>query len=139
MKNRLVPMILSMAATLWFGYGCSRISAVNRTEAAPSPSLTGKTFTSSDLQKLRWIEGTWRGAGAEHPFYERYKFENDSTLAVETLEGEKSDKVKDVTRFQGRGRAAHLSNGTLAEAVRSLALSHSRFLFRRLIRLCNIP
>jgi hypothetical protein len=37
---------------------------------------------------------------SDHPFYERYKFENDSTLAVETLEGEKFDKVKDVTRFE---------------------------------------
>jgi hypothetical protein len=59
------------------------------------------TFTEADLKKLRWIEGTWRGTGdGVPPFFERYKFENDRTLAVETLEGEKLEKVTDVTRFE---------------------------------------
>ena len=34
------------------------------------------------------------------PFIERYRFENDTTLAVEGFEGEKLDKVTDVTRFE---------------------------------------
>ena len=60
----------------------------------PKPKL----ITTTDLQKLRWIEGSWRGTGIDQaPFFERYRFENDTTLAVDTIEGE---KVTDTTRFE---------------------------------------
>lgn len=66
-----------------------------------SAAVRGGTFTSTDLKKLRWIEGTWRGTGGGVArFVERYRFENDTTLAVEGFEGEKLDKVTDVTRFE---------------------------------------
>jgi pimeloyl-ACP methyl ester carboxylesterase len=62
-----------------------------------------KELSTSDLAKLHWIEGTWRGTGdGEKPFFERYYFENDSTLAVEGLADEKVGKVNDVTRFELR-------------------------------------
>jgi hypothetical protein len=93
-------MSLSIAATLCLSDGGRRTSAVSLTKAAPSPADVDKSFDTAELKKLRWIEGTWRGTGGEAPFYERYKFENDSTLAVETLEGEKFDKVTEVTRFE---------------------------------------
>lgn len=61
--------------------------------APPKP----KTLTAADLQKLRWIEGSWRGSGDKQAaFFERYRFENDTTLAVDTLE---ADKVTDTTLF----------------------------------------
>lgn len=57
-----------------------------------------KIFTAADLQKLRWIEGSWRGTGVNQPpFFERYRFENPTTLAVDGLEG---DKVTETTRFE---------------------------------------
>jgi hypothetical protein len=60
-----------------------------------------KTLTTADLQKLRWIEGSWRGTGVNQaPFFERYRFENDSTLAVDSFEDEKLTKVTDTTRFE---------------------------------------
>jgi hypothetical protein len=99
MKNSLVLIVALLLFTLCFSFGCSRTSAVNRTQAAPSPGL--KTLDPYDLRKLRWIEGTWRGTGGGvPPFVERYKFESNSVLAVEGLEGEKFDKVTDVTRFE---------------------------------------
>ena len=58
-------------------------------------------MTVADLAKLRWIEGSWRGTGGGVPtFYERYKFENDSTLLVETLTDETLSKVSDEGRFE---------------------------------------
>jgi hypothetical protein len=100
MKNRLV-LITVLLIMLFFSLGCSRTSAVNRAQASPTPAVMGKTLDTSDLQKLRWIEGTWRGTGGGvPPFVERYKFESDSVLAVEGLEGENFDKVTDVTRFE---------------------------------------
>lgn len=57
-----------------------------------------KLVTAADLRKLRWIEGSWRGTGVDQaPFFERYRFENETTLAVDGLEGE---KVTDTTRFE---------------------------------------
>jgi hypothetical protein len=40
-------------------------------------------FGTTDLPKLRWLEGRWVGTGpGEPPFYEVYHFVNDSTLEI---------------------------------------------------------
>lgn len=40
-------------------------------------------FGVTDLSKLRWLEGTWRGsAQGESSVYERYRFVNDSTIEI---------------------------------------------------------
>ena len=62
---------------------------------------SAKNFSTADISKLRWIEGTWRGSGVDQaPFFERYRFENESTLAVDTFPDEKLDKVEDTARFE---------------------------------------
>lgn len=54
----------------------------------------------AELKKLRWIEGTWRGTGdVEKPFFERYYFENETTLVVEGFPDETVSKANDVTKF----------------------------------------
>jgi len=59
------------------------------TLASSADSAQTKKFTAVDLQKLRWIEGTWRGTGdVDKPFFERYRFENNSVLAVDSFEDE---------------------------------------------------
>ena len=69
-----------------------------------------KKFSTADIAKLRWIEGTWRGSGVDQaPFFERYRFENESTLAVDSFPDEKLDKVDDTTRFE-------LKDGTFGNA-----------------------
>ena len=58
---------------------------------------------SASLAPIRWIEGSWRGTGAGVPtFYERYHFQDDSTLIVETLDSTMKN-VTDSTRFESRG------------------------------------
>src|SRR5688572_2473049 len=60
-----------------------------------------KTLTAAELQKLRWIEGSWRGTGVNQPpFFERYRFENDSTLSVDHLEDESFGKVTSTSRYE---------------------------------------
>ena len=47
--------------------------------AVPAPDAVAVTL--ADFQKLRWINGPWRGFMASgERFYEWYKFENDSTI-----------------------------------------------------------
>jgi len=66
-----------------------------------SESAQTRKFTTADLQKLRWIEGTWRGTGdVDKPFFERYRFESDSVLLVDGFEDETLAKVTDTTRFE---------------------------------------
>jgi len=90
-----------IGGTLFLISGCAQTGSRTNAQATPSPVVASKKFSSTDLKKLRWIEGTWRGTGGGvPPFVERYRFESDTTLAVEGFEGEKSDKVTDVTRFE---------------------------------------
>src|SRR5262245_15036128 len=54
-----------------------------RSARAQSPSNSGTPFGVSDLAKLRWLEGTWRGTSpGESNTYERYHFVNDSTIEI---------------------------------------------------------
>lgn len=87
--QRLFFLVLLLAA-------CSHKSPDAQT-SAPVP----KKFSSSDVAKLRWLEGTWRGSGIDQaPFYERYRFENETTLAVDSFPDEKLEKVDDTSRFE---------------------------------------
>lgn len=70
------------------------------TNTQTSPPAATK-FTTADIAKLKWLEGTWRGSGVDQkPFFERYRFENESTLLVDSFPDEKMDKVEDTSRFE---------------------------------------
>ncbi len=69
---------------------------------APDPGLAiGQT----DFARLQWIEGSWRGrASGGAPFFERYHFDNDSTLVVESFADSKFSKRTDQVRYLWRDR-----------------------------------
>lgn len=76
-------------------------AACKRSPDAQTNQPAAKNFSTADISKLRWIEGTWRGSGVDQaPFFERYRFENESTLAVDSFPDEKLDKVEDTSRFE---------------------------------------
>lgn len=61
------------------GEGASAGSAV-----IPKPNAA--TVTADQFAGLKWIEGYWRGAApGGSPFYERYVFADDSTIAMYTF------------------------------------------------------
>jgi hypothetical protein len=102
---------LFLSATLVGLGGCARIRShyashnhgpqASSSVVATSPSPVTTRITPADLAKLRWIEGSWRGTGdVDTPFYERYRFENESTLLVDSFPDEKLTKVDDTTRFE---------------------------------------
>jgi hypothetical protein len=75
----------------------------------PAAPQAGR-ITVADFRKLRWIEGSWRGSGVgQAPFYERYRFVDDSTLVVDAFPDSTLATVSESTRFELRG-------GTLANA-----------------------
>ena len=98
-------MLLFLAIGLLTAYACtSKPTAISANasspQATPSPATPAKLIA-EDLKKLRWIEGTWRGTAVTQPaFFERYRWENNTTLAVDSFENEKLEKVTDTTRFE---------------------------------------
>ena len=75
------------------------LALITITSAATSAQT--KKFTTADLQKLRWIEGTWCGTGdTDKKFCERYRCESDTVLAVDGFEDATLKKVTDTTRFE---------------------------------------
>lgn len=103
----MVVLLLSLAA-------CAR---GQQSFQAPKPI----TLTAADLQKLRWIEGSWRGTGVNQPpFFERYRFENDTTLAVDHFEDETLAKVTKTSRYElknGEFRSTSSSRGYVATSL----------------------
>ena len=94
-------MILAIVAVFTLlHYPCvaletSSVDVINFFADAHTTPGAQNTLRPSDLQKLRWIEGTWRGTGIKDqpPFFERYRFESDTVLAVDGFEDEKLTKV----------------------------------------------
>ena len=88
----------------------------------------------ADVARLRWIEGTWRGTGdVEAPFYERYRFENDSTLVENGLDSTLT-VAQDTARFDlrdGRFGNSHWQATVLtADSVVFVAASDAARSFR---------
>jgi len=112
-QNRLLATFF----LLFFIAACNSSQTNKPSPQGPQP----KTISAADLKGLRWIEGWWRGTGdIDKPFYERYKFENDTTLVVESFADEKFDKVTDVSRFElkdGHFGSASEVAGSVATAL----------------------
>ncbi|MFN2502099.1 MAG: hypothetical protein ABR530_08815, partial [Pyrinomonadaceae bacterium] len=82
--------VLLLATTLMIvgcgtaGSGAGMKSVVfsgGETEAQTQPTHASR-LTAADVAKLKWIIGDWRGSGEnQKPFFERYRFENENTLA----------------------------------------------------------
>lgn len=99
----------TLAAILVLIAACTRSPTTTQVQSPATPAQSSatpskpilKNITPADLAKLRWIEGSWRGTGdIDKPFYERYKFENETTLAVESFDDDKFGNPSDVSRFE---------------------------------------
>ena len=134
--------IIILATVFVFGIALSNAawSATLRFGSQTKPSLPQtpniKRLSPTDLVKLRWIEGTWRGTGdVESPFFEKYHFENDSILVVESFSDGTLSKVTDVTRFELKeGQFGNSGEGARWAATR---LDEGSILFEPVARARN--
>ena len=95
---------LAAAATLALAAACD--------PPLPPRSTPGQPVrvTPAEFQQLRWIVGDWRGSGSgQAPFYERYRFADDSTLVVDSFADSAFASVTESARFELRG--GRLSGG----------------------------
>ena len=75
----------------------------------------------ADLLALRWIVGSWRGSGdGQSPFYERYRFVDDSTLLMEGFRDSTLAQVSETTRYELRG--GRFANTGPADAAQWVAV-----------------
>ena len=82
---RLVTLLSSVLLLL---PACAARPAASAPAPAASPAALPRALSLSldDFGALRWLEGTWRGVGVgESAFFERYRFLNDSTIAIESF------------------------------------------------------
>lgn len=73
--SKLTAVLGIVALMVLSGSACSK-----STPDAP-PASEPRTFTQAEFASLRWLEGFWLGTGnGTSPFYEGYRFRDDSTL-----------------------------------------------------------
>src|SRR5688500_19135034 len=82
---RNYTFVLSVLVVSFIASNCGD-AQVAKPDAQPpvTQSTPSKKFTTADVARLKWIEGTWRGMDGDKPFYERYKIE-ENAMVVETL------------------------------------------------------
>jgi hypothetical protein len=85
MRNQIIVQVVVGVSLIVAGCSDAKVANINM---GPQ-STPAKTFTASDVAKLKWIEGTWRGMDGDKPFYERYKVE-ETAMVVETLKADGS-------------------------------------------------
>lgn len=62
-----------------------------------TPSTTANSYAKNDLKKIRWIEGNWKGTDGQNPFYEIYKFINDTTIEITSYDWNGTDSSHSAT------------------------------------------
>ena len=104
-----MPFILLCAAMMFAAAACSDTgtsapSAKPQSANAPGQSsqsspgsksggsrTAASNLTADDIAKIKWLVGSYRGLGAEKPFFNRYRLEG-TTLKVQSFEDEAMTK-----------------------------------------------
>jgi hypothetical protein len=97
-----------MSLAVFVGASCSQggeqgtdsLARAERTAAQPTPGR----YSLQQFQRLRWLEGDWRGRLPDGgSFYERYRLLDDSTIAMRGFADSTFTKVTDSARIALRG------------------------------------
>ena len=75
------------------------------TAIGTTPKLLPGMYSLGDFSRLRWIEGRWRGStpDGKNPFYEEYRFRDDSTIAKYGFPDSTFAKASDSSQIKLRG------------------------------------
>jgi hypothetical protein len=100
MRRRLLIAVLAIGCG--GGESASSDTSAGSTPAGNAPA-SRTNATADQFRSLRWIEGVWRGAGAPEPFFESYRFVDDSTLLVmhHSTESAPDTTAEDSVTFRG--------------------------------------
>jgi hypothetical protein len=84
---------------------CSRGDSPPADTASSAKPLLPGMYSLDDFSRLRWLEGRWRGTTQDgtNPFYEEYRFLNDSTIAKYSFADSTFAKASDSSQVKLRG------------------------------------
>ena len=78
--------------------------------ASAAAALSGQT--AADFQVLRYLEGNWRGSGyAGGPFYESYRFLNDTTIEMTAWTDSTMTTARERRRYELRDGVIRTDKG----------------------------
>lgn len=81
-RTRIVVVMAAVAGLS----GCAGAATPSAPAPAGSAIPLAVHMPREDFARLAWLEGTWRGEGVgEPPFWERYRFVNDTTVRIESF------------------------------------------------------
>jgi hypothetical protein len=131
--NERFCIVLVITFSIAFATACGQPGANNSANAittsspatataAPTPA---KSFTTTDVAKLKWLEGTWRGMDGDKPFYERYRLE-ESALVVETLK-EDGSPAEEPGRFELKDGEFGKTEGNARSAASEITDTYVQF------------
>lgn len=91
--------------------------------AAPMPVKA----TAADFRGLKFLEGRWRGTGYQTPFFESYRFVNDSTIEMHSAPDSTFRESKPGSRIEFRAGTIYMGDGPSRSAVTSIDKDGYRF------------
>ena len=95
------PCLALIALALW---ACAEGAVPEGAPSTSADALQPARVTAEEFGRLRWLEGRWRGAeGAGAPFFESYRFVDDSTIQQYSYADSTFAAVSDsgLIRFRG--------------------------------------
>jgi hypothetical protein len=123
------PALLLASTLLAFG-ACKGGSDEQPAEPAlPAPAaVTPAAVTPADVQRLRWLEGTWKGTGdGTQSFYEAYRFVDDATIQTLTYTDSSLSQVADSGRIALSGGVLTSRGGAARWVATELDSTHVHF------------
>jgi hypothetical protein len=103
MRNTCLILFLCVATLL---AACASNSNTNVPVAANldsepihTPPPWRQDLTPKDIERIKWLEGTWKGTTeGKEPFYEKYRFE-DTTMYEDSYEDSSLQKVTESAKY----------------------------------------
>jgi len=81
-------------AVMQEAFGCGGSSPGTMADESIENKEKAPRYDKSDLKKIKWIEGKWKGLFKGEPFYEIYQFVNDTTLEITSYKWNGTDSSK---------------------------------------------
>ncbi len=107
--------VASVALAMSFLLACGKPDAKNADSMAVMPQTppTADTYAVLDFQRLRWMNGMWRGFMPDgKTFYERYRVLDDSTMVMHAFPDSTFGAPSDSSRILLRGGVVSNESGS---------------------------